>query len=153
MVGSGFLIFIFPPVGSRSIDLKALAIAAIAGATALGIMGFALRGIHQRKPYGRWLSLIFLMILVVGAWDDLGGSGAMAIALKAFSQGQLPPIEGRLTDDFSYDNDYPIYRGYADLARHALKDLLSAVLRGLLPGCLAIRLVFSRAVKDFFRQG
>jgi hypothetical protein len=119
---------------------------------ALILVGFALWGIHQQKPYGRWLSLVFLLLLVVGGlarWDE---SGAIGIIVKALMQGQLPPIEGRLIDDFVYDNSYPIYRGYLALAGHALIDALSLLLWTGLPSFLAIRLIVAPEVKRFFSR-
>jgi hypothetical protein len=127
--------------------------AVLGAAIAYGIMVFALRGIYQRKPYGRWLSVAFLMIWIVGAFEDFDESGAIRIVVKAFSQGQLPPIKGRLIDDFPYDTSYPIYLSHANLARYVLKELLSLLLLGVLPGVLSIRLITAQAVQDFFRQG
>jgi hypothetical protein len=117
----------------------------------LSLTGSALWGIHQRQPYGRWWSVVFLMILVVVGLASSDESGAIRIIFQALMQGQLPPIEGRLIDDF-HDNSYPIYRGYLDLARHAVVNALSFLLWAGIPGFLAIRLVFSPEVKRFFSR-
>jgi hypothetical protein len=139
-------------VDAPPIDWTAIATLFLTGAIALSLVGFALWGIQHRKPYGRWLSVMFLVILVVASLTDWDQSGAIRIILKALIRGQLPPIEGKLIDDFAYDNSYPIYRGYLDLVRHASIDALSLLLLIGIPGFLAIRLIFSPEVKRFFSR-
>jgi hypothetical protein len=144
--------FVQPMLHGNGADTRGAAIA-----LGIGIVGaiaaVALRGIQQRRSYGRWLSVALLVLVVVGAIDKTGESGALQIIGQALVRGQLPPVEGKLTDEFSFDNYFPIYKGYPDLARHALGDMLSDFLSVVLPVFLAMRLVFSLAVKRFFQQG
>jgi hypothetical protein len=133
----------------KQLALLTLGIRGLVGA----IAAVALRGIQQQKSYGRWLSMAILVLVVVGSIDKIGESGALQIIGQALVKGQLPPVEGKLTDDFNFDNSFPIYKGYPDLARHALGDMLSDSLTVVLPGFLATRLVFSVAVRRFFQQG
>jgi hypothetical protein len=158
VVGFGILAWIFLPanwgIDSPRPPLIDLVNVVASGAIALSLMGFALRGIHQRKSYGRWLSVVFLVVLILSFFDDFDQSGAVRIVVKAFSQGQLPPIEGRLdeTGILAYDNSYPIYKGYADLSYYVLEEVVAILLRVVLPGFLATRLITAQAVKSFFRR-
>jgi hypothetical protein len=138
---------------SMSRDPALIARVLIGAVITIGLMGLALRGIQQRKPYGRWLSVIFLVILVTAPIDELKDSRALQIVFTALMQGQLPPAEGKLTDDSDFitlGNSYLLYRGYPNLALNAFVDALSAFALMVLPGFLTIRLIFSQAVKRFF---
>jgi hypothetical protein len=136
--------------GFDSTDGTRIFAASIAGIFTIGLTGLALRGIQQRRPYGRWLSVFLLVLLILGSIENLEGSGALRIIFRALLQGELPPPKGRLIDEFGFDNEYPIYISYRGLLVHAIADALGAFLVAGLPLLLTIRLIFSKAVKRFF---
>jgi hypothetical protein len=124
--------------------------ASIAGIFTIGVTGLALRGIQQRRPYGRWLSVFLLVLLILGSIENLEGSGALRIIFRALLRGELPPPKGELIDELKFDNSISLYVGYRSLLVHAVTDASGAFLVAGLPLLLTIRLIFSKAVKRFF---
>jgi hypothetical protein len=116
----------------------------------VGMSGLALRGIQQRRPYGRWLSVAFLVLVIIGSIEDLEGTGALSTIFKALLRGELPPPKGELLDESRFDNSVFLYVGYPSLLFYAAVDALFALLLLGLPLLLTIRLIFSKAVKRFF---
>jgi hypothetical protein len=122
----------------------------IVGIFTVGITGLALRGIQQRRPYGRWLSVFLLVLLILGSIGTWEGSGALSIIFKALLRGELPPPKGELIDESRFDNSTLSYIGYRGLLIYAVRDALVTFLVAGLPLLLTTRLIFSKAVKRFF---
>jgi hypothetical protein len=116
----------------------------------MGMSGLTLRGIQQRRPYGRWLSVAFFVLVIIGSIEDLEGTGALSTILRALLRGELPPPKGELLDESKFDNSIFLYVGYPGLLFYAAIDALFALLLVGLPLLLTTRLIFSKAVKRFF---
>lgn len=112
-------------------------------------IGLAFWGLQNIKQYGRWLGAIVL-VAVMGA--GMTRSHYFRLVYSAIFEGQslpVPPYEcwkGRVG---SVDQTSCGYSNYSDLVLRGVSDLFP----DLLLGFLALRLIFSRTVKRFLKQG
>lgn len=117
---------------------------------ALMLIGLAFWGLQNRKQYGRWLGAIILVSsIAVGTTR----SHYFQMLYGAIVRGQslpVPPYECWKWRVGSVDQTSCGYSTYSDLA---LRGFLDILFPQILLGLLAMRLISSRAVKRFFKQG
>ena len=112
-------------------------------------MSLAFWGLQNGKQHGRWLGAIILVAsMVVG----MTRSPYFQLVYGAVFEGQplpVPPYECWETSVLKVGQTSCGYSSYSDLALRGVLDLFPNILLGF----LALRLIFSRAVKRFFNQG
>ncbi|PSB20325.1 hypothetical protein C7B65_07720 [Phormidesmis priestleyi ULC007] len=111
------------------------------------LIGLAFWGLQNRKQYGRWLGAIILVAsMVVG----ITRSHYFQLFYGAVFEGQplpVPPYKCWETNVLKVDQTSCGYSSYSDLVLQGVLDLFPDILLGF----LALRLIFGRAVKRFFK--
>ncbi len=110
------------------------------------MMVTAFRGLQHRKAYGRWLGAIFLVLLMLGA---IAANRSLQLLYGATVGGDMalkPPYGEWRREGLLYETYYG-YSSYGQLLWQSLLNLGFC----LIPGWIATRLVWSRAVHQFFR--
>jgi hypothetical protein len=94
-------------------------------------------GLQKRKQYGKWLGLLFLVLMMMAA---ITGSSYFQLIYRAIASGQAlpaPPYDCWEKSAIAIEQEYCGYSSYLDLVLRSTLDIL--VPPGIL-GFLAIRL-------------
>ncbi len=106
-------------------------------------------GLQKRKRYGKWLAV---SLLIGGLVAGLAESRMLQLIYHSIAQWQplpAPPYAcWEKEHSFSRISHFCGYKSYQELVRRIISDILSASLLGF----LAVRLLYSRDAKQFFRK-